>query len=140
MKLRTYDELIKRDTFLERYRYLRLGGKVGEETFGFERYLNQVFYRTDREWKEVRHDVIIRDLGCDLGISGRDISGSIYVHHMNPVAVRDIEEARDILLDPEYLICASFDTHSAIHYGSEALLSRDPIIRRPNDTCPWKKT
>lgn len=139
MKLRTYDELIKRDTFLERYRYLRLGGRVGEETFGFERYLNQVFYRTDKEWKEIRHDVIIRDLGCDLGIDDREIEGLVYVHHMNPLTKNDIIYRTEFLLDPKYMICCARNTHTAIHYGNENLLILDPIIRRPNDTCPWKR-
>ena len=139
MKLRTYDELIQFDTFLERYRYLRLGGQVGKETFGFERYLNQVFYRTDPEWKEIRHDVIIRDLGCDLAMEDRDIEGLVYVHHMNPLTKNDIIYRSEFLLSPKYLVCCSLNTHNAIHYGNEDLLILDPIIRLPNDTCPWKR-
>lgn len=138
-RIKCYSELIQIPEFVKRFEYLRLDQLVGGVTFGFDRYLNQRFYHSD-EWRVIRDYVIARDSGCDLGILGRDICGSIYVHHMNPVAIRDIEESRDILLNPEYLICTSFDTHSAIHYGSESLLSRDPIVRRPNDTCPWKKT
>lgn len=136
--IRTYTELSKLQTFEERYRYLQLGGTVGKETFGFDRYLNQNFYRS-REWKHIRDQIIIRDGGCDLGIEGREIYGRIYIHHMNPIVIKDIETASEFLLDPEYLICVTHDTHNAIHYGDEDLLVTDPIERSPNDTCPWKR-
>lgn len=135
--IKTYSELITIPTFEERYNYLRLGGRVGAETFGFDRWLNQVFYKTN-EWLSLRDKVIIRDLGCDLGIEGREIYGRILVHHMNPITKRDILERSPIALDPEYLITTSKLTHDAIHYGDENLLMRDPIIRKPNDTCPWR--
>lgn len=139
MSIKTYDELIRLDTFLERYRYLRIGGKVGDETFGFERYLNQVFYRTDPEWRDVRHEVIIRDGGCDLGMDDREIDGAVIIHHLNPLTRDDIVHRSDFLLNPNYLISCSRNTHNAIHYGNEELLVLDPIIRRPNDTCPWRR-
>lgn len=137
MIIRTYSELITLPTFEERYRYLRLGGTVGEETFGFDRYLNQVFYKSD-EWLSVRDYVIIRDNGCDLGIEGREIYGKILVHHMNPITIDDIVNRSEFLLDPEYLISTVKNTHDAIHYGDESLLITAPIERRKNDTCPWK--
>lgn len=135
--LRTYTELSKLNSFLERYEYLRLGGKVGEETFGFDRYLNQIFYK-DPEWLEARDNVIIRDGGCDLGMSDREIKGKILVHHMNPVTKDQILRRDPVLFDPEYLICTIKSTHDAIHYGDETLLMLDPIVRTKNDTCPWK--
>lgn len=137
--IRTYSELIQLPTFIERYRYLKLNGRVGAETFGFERYLNQKFYQTSQEWKQIRNHVIARDLGRDLGCEGYDIYGKIFIHHMNPMAIDDIVEFNPDILDPDFLICTSFDTHNAIHYGSEELLIADPIERRPNDMCPWKK-
>lgn len=137
--IRTYSELIRLPTFIERYRYLKLNGRVGEETFGFERYLNQRFYQTSQEWKRIRNHVIARDLGRDLGCEGYDIYGKIFIHHMNPMAIADIVEFNPDILDPEFLICTTFNTHNAIHYGSEALLITDPIVRKPNDMCPWKK-
>lgn len=135
--IRTYTELKQIPTFIERYRYLKIGGKVGEETFGSDRYLNQVFYRS-KEWMDARNYVIVRDLGCDLGIEGYEIIGKIFIHHMNPLTVEDILNRTKILLDPEYLICCTKNTHDAIHYGNEDLLWTDPVIRTPNDTCPWK--
>lgn len=135
--IRTYSELIKLPTFEERYAYLRLGGRVGEATFGFDRYLNQMFYKSD-EWLAIRDKVIIRDNGCDLGIEGREIESSILIHHMNPISKKDILERSDFLLNPEYLICTIKNTHDAIHYGDENLLIKDPIVRRKNDTCPWR--
>lgn len=116
---------------------MRLGGRVGEATFGFDRWLNQVFYKSP-EWLSVRDEVIIRDGGCDLGIPGREIYSRILIHHMNPITKRDILDRSDFLLNPEYLICTIKNTHDAIHYGDESLLFKDPIIRRPNDTCPWR--
>ena len=136
--IRTYSELIKLPTFIERYRYLRLGGKVGEETFGFDRYLNQKFY-TDDEWRAIRDAVIVRDLGCDLGIPDREIQSRILVHHMNPITKEDIVNRSKFLLDPEYLICTMKNTHDAIHYGDESLLYTAPVERTKNDTCPWKR-
>ena len=135
--IRTYSELITLPTFEERYEYLRLGGKVGEETFGFDRYLNQIFYKT-KEWLEVRDYVIIRDNACDLGIPGREISGRILVHHMNPISQEDILRRSEYLLNPEYLISTIKLTHDAIHYGDDSLLLKGPVERSKNDTCPWR--
>ena len=139
MSLRTYSELIKLPTFKERFEYLKLDGRVGEDTFGFDRYLNQAFYHSE-EWLKIKREVIIRDNGCDLGISGYEIYGRILVHHMNPVRVDDILKQTDILLNPEYLISTCKRTHDAIHYGDERTLAQNQIVeRRPNDTCPWRK-
>lgn len=135
---RTYSELITLPTFEERYQYLRIGGRVGEETFGFDRYLNQIFYKS-KEWLSIRDQVIARDNGCDLGIPGREIHGRILIHHMNPITVEDILNRSDLLLNPEYLICTVKNTHDAIHYGDENLLNKDPIERTKNDTCPWRR-
>ena len=137
MSIRTYSELIQLPTFEERFRYLRLKGSVGKETFGFDRYLNQNFYRSSA-WKRVRDQVIVRDNGCDLGIEDRIIYGKILIHHMNPINDEDILNMTDILLNPEYLICVTLDTHNAIHYGDEDLLIKEPVVRFKNDTCPWK--
>lgn len=137
MKIRTFSELARLKSFEERYRYLRLDGRVGEDTFGFDRYINQRFYHS-KEWKSVRDYVISRDSGCDLGVPGHEIHGRIYIHHMNPISVKDIERASEILLDPEYLVCVTHSTHNAIHYGDEAQLPSNPVDRFPNDTCPWK--
>lgn len=140
MIIRTYSELITLPTFEERYRYLRLGGKVGEETFGIDRYLNQKFYRTDREWLAVRDFVIMRDGGCDLAMPGRLIPDNvkILVHHMNPITIDDILYRTKYLLDPEYLISTIKITHDAIHYGDEDLLITEPKERTMHDTCPWR--
>ena len=137
--IRTYSELILLPTFEERYEYLKLDGVVGEETFGFDRYLNQTFYQRDIEWKKARDFVIIRDSGCDLGIEGREIRGKIIVHHMNPITKYDLLNRTKFLLDPEYLICTIKSTHDAIHYGDENLLMKGPVERTKNDTCPWRK-
>ena len=136
--IRTYSELITFPTFEERYRYLRLEGKVGEDTFGFDRWLNQLFYK-DREWRAIRDKVIIRDNGCDLGIPDREIHSRIIVHHMNPITKDDILYRSAFLLNPEYLICTVKNTHDAIHYGDEGLLIKVPIERTRNDTCPWRR-
>lgn len=126
-------------TFEERFEYLKLSGSVGRETFGFDRYLNQAFYRS-KEWKAIRDKVIVRDSGCDLGIEGRDIYGKILIHHMNPISQEDIANRAITLLNPEYLISVSYDTHNAIHYGDSSFLDRNTIVERTqNDTCPWKK-
>ena len=140
MIIRTYTELIQLPTFEERYNYLRLGGRIGEDTFGFDRYLNQLFYKSD-EWRSIRDYVIVRDNGCDLGIEGRDIPDGIpiLIHHMNPIAVRDILDRSEYLLNPEYLICTVKRTHDAIHYGSELSLLTIPPERTQFDTCPWKR-
>lgn len=137
MSIKTYSELIALPTFEERYQYLKLDCSVGVETFGFDRYLNQNFYRSTA-WKRVRDEVIVRDNGCDLGIEDRIIRGKILIHHMNPINDKDILNLTDILLNPEYLICVTHATHNAIHYGDEDLLIKGPIIRTKNDTCPWK--
>ena len=137
MIIKTYSELIKLKTFEERYEYLKLGGIVGKETFGFDRYLNQTFYKTD-EWLSIRDHVIVRDNGCDLGIEGREIHSRILVHHMNPITKEDILSRSEYLLNPEYLICTIKSTHDAIHYGDESLLITMPVERRKNDTCLWK--
>lgn len=138
MNIRTYSELSQLATFEERYRYLRLGGRVGKETFGFDRWINQMFYK-DPEWLKVRDIVIMRDNGCDLGIEGREIYSRIIVHHMNPITKADILDRSKFLLDPEYLICTVKNTHDAIHYGDENLLIMLPMERSPNDTCPWRR-
>lgn len=135
--IRAYSQLIKFKTFEERFQYLKLDGAVGRATFGFDRYLNQQLYRS-HEWKKVRDEVIVRDNGCDLAMEGFDIYGRVYVHHMNPILINDIRERSKFLLNPEYLICVSFDTHNAIHYGDESLLPREPVERAPNDTTLWK--
>lgn len=149
--IRCYSDLSCLQTYDERFKYLKLNGSVGAETFGLERYLNQFFYSSS-EWKSIRDQVIIRDNACDLGVPGYDIIGytdpvtgrfhkpRIYIHHMNPITMEDIERRTRNLLDPEFLISVTFDTHNAIHYGNEVYLdSRKVIERRPNDTCPWKK-
>lgn len=137
MSIRTYSELITFSTFEERFKYLQLNGQVGESTFGFDRYMNQVFYRSQK-WKSIRDFVIIRDCGCDLGVEGYDIHGKIIIHHMNPLSMRDIETESDFLLNPDFLICTTHNTHNAIHYGDENLLVTAPVERTKNDTCPWR--
>lgn len=137
MKIRCYKELRRLNSFEERYRYLKVTGEVGQTTFGSHRNLNQVFYHS-KEWRDVRRDVIIRDNGCDLGMDGYQIENGIYIHHMNPITIEQMEERDSDIFNPEYLICVSFDTHNAIHYGDEALLPKLPIERRPGDTCLWK--
>lgn len=135
--MRTYSELMKLPTFEERFEYLKLDGAIGRETFGFDRYLNQKFYRS-KEWKDLRREIIIRDNGCDLAIPDREIFGKIIVHHMNPIVVEDIEDF-DYILDPEYLITTFIQTHNAIHYGDESILAPSSIVERSkNDTCLWR--
>lgn len=136
--IRCYSELRLLPTYQDRYEYLRLKGAVGKETFGFDRYMNQFFYRSP-EWRRIRDLVITRDEGCDLGIQGREIFGRIIIHHMNPIRPEDIRNRSELLLNPEYLITTVHGTHLAIHYGDEHLLLQEPIERRPNDTCPWKR-
>jgi len=135
--IKCYSELKTFSTFEERYNYLRLMGKVGQDTFGFDRIFNQMFYRS-REWKNVRDIVIARDNGCDLGIEGREINERVLIHHMNPISLDDIRNNTDILLDPEFLITTIHSTHNAIHYGDENLLIKKPVVRTKFDTCPWK--
>lgn len=137
---KSYSHLITLPTFEERFRYLKLGGAVGEETFGFDRYLNQVFYST-LEWKNFRRDMIVRDMGCDLGIPDRVIGGIIILHHINSISMADIRQRNlDVLLNPENVICVSHNTHNAIHYGDESILTPSTLIeRKPNDTCPWRR-
>lgn len=133
-----YSELVRLPTFEERFNYLKLNGSVGMDTFGFDRVFNQMFY-SSLEWKQCRDKVIARDLGCDLGAPGHEISGQrVIIHHMNPMTLEDLEKRTEILLDPEYLITTIHSTHNAIHYGNSSLLASDPVERRKNDTCPWK--
>lgn len=138
MILRTYSELSKLKNFEDRFQYLRLDGIVGEETFGFDRYLNQILYQSD-EWKRRRRDIIIRDNGCDLGCEGFEVHGRILIHHINPITVDDIVDRNPKVFDPENLILTSHNTHQAIHYGNEDLLIRTPVERSKNDTCPWRR-
>lgn len=137
--IRTYTELSKLKTFEERFAYLQLNGQVGEATFGFDRFVNQAFYRSP-QWKMLRAKIIVRDNGCDLGIEGREIFRKPLIHHMNPINLKDILDQTEYLLNPDYLITVSHDTHNAIHYGDESLLiPSEPIVRQPYDTCPWRK-
>lgn len=134
--LKSYRELRRHETFEERFRYLSLRGHVGEATFGYDRWLNQQFYRS-REWKRVRNDVIVRDNGCDLGIDGYEIHGALLVHHMNPLTPDEIVHGEESLLDPNFLITTTHDTHNAIHYGDERLLKKPFVPRRAGDTKLW---
>lgn len=135
---RRYSDLISIPTFEERYEYCRLNGSVGVDTFGFDRYMNQMFY-TSKEWREFRRQILIRDNGLDLAFSGRPIIGKIFVHHLNPLTPDQLKHGGSNLFDPENFVCVSFDTHQAIHYGDRSLLQpSDLVIRRPNDTIPWR--
>lgn len=136
--IRTYSELILLPTFEERFKYLKLNGSVGADTFGFDRYLNQQFYRSE-EWKRIRGDVILRDNGCDLGVDGYQIFGRVLIHHLNPIRKEDIQSLSEFLMNPEYLICTTHRTHNALHYGDESLLTTSPVKRFKNDTCPWRQ-
>lgn len=138
MSIKCYSELSRLSTFEERFDYLRLDGRVGSETFGFDRYLNQIFYRSQK-WKSIRNHVILRDNGCDLGIEGHEIYERVIIHHMNPLTLKDIEQESEYLLNPEFLISTIHNTHNAIHYGDSGLLIVKPIVRSKNDTCPWKQ-
>ena len=135
--IRTYTEMISLPTFKERYKYLQLNGGVSEETFGFDRYINQQFYKS-QQWKKLRNDIIIRDNGCDLADPDRIINKTIIIHHMNPVSKRDILDQTEWLLNPDFLVCVSLRTHNAIHYGDESLLFTELVERTANDTCPWR--
>lgn len=136
--IKTYSELTKLPSFLARFEYLKLSGEVGQETFGFDRYLNQNFYHSS-EWRPIRDYVIARDLGRDLGVEGYEIHGRIYIHHINPITVDDVKQATEFLTNPEYMICTTHNTHNAIHYGDASMLIIDPVERTPYDTCPWKR-
>ena len=136
--IRTYSELITIPTFEERYQYLRLGGRVGEETFGFDRYINQIFYKS-KEWLSIRDYVILRDNACDLGMEGYEIRNRILIHHMNPITVDDILKRSEFLLNPEYLICTIKNTHDAIKYGYGRLQIPTPIVRKKKERGPWEK-
>ena len=138
MITRTYSELITLPTFEERYRYLKLGGKIGVETFGYDRYLNQMLYNSP-EWKTFRHNIIIRDNGCDLAMEGFEIYGMILVHHINPISVEDVLRRDPKIFDPENVVSTVLNTHNAIHYGDESLLMLSPKPRVANDTCPWRR-
>ena len=138
MTIKTYSELVTLPTYIERFNYLKLDGRVGMDTFGHDRFINQQLYQRNPRWKKSRDIVIIRDNGCDLGMEGYEIHGKIIVHHMNPITMDDIVNDRDWIYDPEFLICTVHNTHNAIHYGDENLLVKAPIERTPHDTCPWK--
>ena len=137
MSIRTYSELITIPTFEERFEYLQLKGSVGKDTFGYDRYLNQVLYRSP-EWKRLRNQIIIRDNGCDLACDGYDVYGKVLIHHLNPITVEDVLARSRKVFDPDNLVCVSHSTHNAIHYGDMDLLVTGPIIRTKNDTCPWR--
>lgn len=134
--IRSYSELKKLDTMLARFAYLKLGGFVGDNTFGFDRWINQLFY-TSSQWRKIRREVIIRDGGCDLGIDGYQIHSGLYIHHMNPMSKEQILDHDPRILDPEYLITVTHSTHNAIHYGDEKLLPREMVERLPGDTKLW---
>ena len=138
MNIKSYSECILLPTFLERFRYLQIGGYVGKETFGYDRYLNQILYRTP-EWKRFRRDMILRDNGCDLACEGYEIHGNILVHHINPISVEDVINRNPCIFDPDNVICTSLNTHNAVHYSDESILITEPVVRKPYDTCPWKQ-
>lgn len=137
MNIKSYSEMCSFSTFIERFNYLKLNGKVGIETFGFDRYLNQVLY-CSQEWKRFRRQVIIRDNGCIFGLDGYDINGRLIVHHINPITLEQIEQRDPMIFSMENVVCVTHNVHEAIHYGDESLIPTDPIIRKPNDTCLWK--
>lgn len=137
--IRRYSELIQLSSFEERFNYLKLHGNVGYETFGFDRYLNQKFYKS-AEWKHIRDIVIVRDMGCDMALRSHDINGKIIIHHMNPMSIEDLETNPSLLFDPEFLVCVSQETHNAIHYGDDSILNKNKFEERvPNDTIPWRR-
>lgn len=137
MRKRSYRELLQLNSFEERFDYLKLAGEVGNPTFGYDRYFNQQFYHSS-EWRRARNRIILRDNGCDLGMPDYEIHGRIYIHHINPITKQDVEDFSDNLFDPNNLICVTFDTHNAIHFGDERTLPKTPIERAPGDTCPWR--
>jgi len=136
MTVRTYSELSRISDFNERFEYLALRGSVGTRTFGFDRYMNQKFY-TSTQWRHIRDQIIVRDLGCDLGVAGYEIHGRLYIHHMNPMTADDLKDGDDSVLDPQYLITTTHQTHNAIHYGNADLLAKPLVERRPDDTKMW---
>ena len=135
---KSYSELMRLKTFEERYQYLRIGGAVGAETFGYDRYLNQILYNS-HDWRKFRNPIIIRDNGCDLACLDRELESRVIIHHINPITVEDVLNRDPKIFDPENVICVSHNTHQAIHYGDENLLYKNPVERKPNDTCPWKR-
>ena len=137
--IKSYSDLRRIESFEERFAYLKLGGAVGRSTFGFDRVFNQRFY-TSAEWKNARHHVIVRDNGCDLGVDGYEIHDRVLIHHMNPMRLEDLESGKDDIINPEYLITTTHNTHNAIHYGDESLLPRLPPPRKPGDHIPWRRT
>ena len=136
--MKSYTELLRIPSFVARYEYLKLSKRIGEETFGYDRYLNQALY-SSRRWRSVRDKVLIRDNGCDMAHPDYPIGYKVFVHHMNPISIEDIEDERGFVFDPEYLVCVSNSVHNAIHFGDSSLLPKEPVIRRPNDTCPWRR-
>lgn len=136
MTIRTYSELCRLDGIRERFEYLKLNGRVGDATFGFDRYINQKFYKST-QWQQIRHYIIVRDNGCDLGVDGYDIHSNLYIHHLNPMSKEDIVEGDDSILDPEFLITTTLVTHNAIHYGDANQLPRLMVERKPGDTKLW---
>lgn len=138
MNTKSYSEMLYFRTFEERFNYLKLSGKVGEETFGYDRYINQLLYKSSR-WLRIRDKIIIRDNGCDLGVEGREIHGQVLIHHINPITVEDILNENPKVFDPDNLVCVSLLTHNAIHYSDENILIKDPVERTKHDTCPWRK-
>lgn len=137
MRIKSYSEMCSFSNFIDRFNYLKLNGKVGVETFGFSRYLNQILYSSN-EWKRFRRKVILRDNGCVFGLDGYDIQGRLIVHHINPITLEQIEQRDPMVFSMENVVCVTHNVHEAIHYGDESLIPTDPIIRKPNDTCPWK--
>lgn len=137
MNTKSYSELITIPTFEERFEYLQLKGSVGKDTFGYDRYLNQILYRSP-EWKKLRNQIIIRDCGCDLACEGYEIYGRILIHHLNPITVDDVLDRNRKVFDPNNLVCVTHNTHNAIHYGDASMLLTGPIVRTKNDTCPWR--
>lgn len=135
---KSYSELMRLKTFEERYQYLRIGGAVGAETFGYDRYLNQILYNS-HDWRKFRNPIILRDNGCDLACLDRELESRVIIHHINPITVEDVLNRDPKIFDPENVICVSHNTHQAIHYGDENLLYKNPVERKPNDTCPWKR-
>ena len=138
MILKSYSELIEIPNYTDRFKYLKLNGCVGSETFGFDRYLNQALYWS-QEWRSFRNLVIIRDQGFDMGVEGYNIVGRIIIHHINPITPEQIEDRDPLIFSMDNVICVSHKTHEAIHYGDQSILPSDPIIRKPFDTCPWKE-
>lgn len=137
--IKTYSEMIKFDSFYERFEYLKLNGYVGEDTFGNQRFLNQILYKTP-EWRKIRREIILRDNGMDLGVTGCTICGKVLIHHINPITIEDIQNRNFKIFDPENLVCVSHKTHNTIHYGNiQKILNSELTIRSKNDTIPWKK-